>query len=116
MHQRLVGELSLVSIEVLVPADDCLGTEFHMEIFLARVGCEANDIDPGLNAASRVPSDHKNLLVDVSTLLKNVLARIVQTRLKSLQKAQHEVRIVLVLPLVVLRQTVLRLLRFGLPE
>ena len=35
VHQCFVGELGLVAIEVLIPADDCFGTEFHMEIFFA---------------------------------------------------------------------------------
>ena len=117
MHQSLVRVLFLLAKQVLVSADDGLGTQFHMEVFLLVGVLEANSIvSSRVDWLSRVTTDDVDLLVNFLTLLKDVFALLVESRLKARQDLNHEVGVLSVCPLIVLGEALLILEALWLGE
>ena len=93
-----VEEFGLVAKEVLITSDDGLVTEFDMEVLLVGVA-EPNAVLTILFLRFlKVFSDHIDLLIDFFVFFKYVLLHSVEARLQVLQKRNHELGVLGVLP------------------
>ena len=98
--KRSVEEFGLVAEEVLITTNDSLVTKLHMEVFLVLMAKPNTVLAILLLRLLKVFRDHVDLLVYFLIFFENILLNGVEARLQVLQKSDHELGVLSVLPCV----------------